>query len=104
MFGFDAVKKKIFGDDTERALKRMQPIVDHVNGLETAFSALTDDQLKAYTPDLKQRLENGEPIDELLPDAFALVRETSKRVLEMRHFDVQLIGGLVLHRGMCAEM
>lgn len=85
-------------------MKRIQPYVDEVNKREAGLKALTDDQLKAKTPEFKQRIANGETLDSLLPDAFAVCREASRRVLGMRHYDVQLIGGFVLHRGRIAEM
>ncbi|MCX8043910.1 MAG: preprotein translocase subunit SecA [Desulfobacterota bacterium] len=96
--------QKIFGTENERELKRLRPIVEHINELEPTFRAATDDQLKATTQQFRTRLENGEPLDDLLPEAFACVREVSRRVLNMRHFDVQLIGGIVLHQGKIAEM
>ncbi|MCD4715831.1 MAG: preprotein translocase subunit SecA [Desulfobacterales bacterium] len=96
--------KGIFGSSNERELKHMAPIVDQINRLEPDFQALSDEQLKAKTAEFKERIEKGESLDELLPEAFAVVRETSVRVLGMRHFDVQLIGGIVLNRGKIAEM
>jgi preprotein translocase subunit SecA len=98
------ILKKIIGTKNERELKRIQSLVDRINALETEISGLTDEQLRAKTSELKKRLEAGETLDDILPDAFAVVRETSKRVLGMRHFDVQLIGGIVLHEGRIAEM
>jgi preprotein translocase subunit SecA len=100
----DTVLKKIFGSKYERDLKAAQPLVEHINSLEPSISKLSDEQLKAKTPEFKQRLERGESLEDLLPEAFAVVREVSKRVLNMRHFDVQLIGGVVLHQGKIAEM
>ncbi|CAM2935463.1 preprotein translocase subunit SecA [Paenibacillus sediminis] len=96
--------KKIFGDTNEREVKRLMKTVDIINSLEPEFAALTDEQLKGKTAEFKARLEKGETLDELLPEAFATVREASKRVLGMRHFDVQLIGGIALHEGKIAEM
>ena len=96
--------KKIFGSKNERELRSMIPIVDRINQLELEMKKLSDAQLRAKTAEFKQRLENGESLDELLPEAFAVVRETSVRVLGLRPFDVQLIGGIVLHRGKIAEM
>ncbi|REK69592.1 preprotein translocase subunit SecA [Paenibacillus paeoniae] len=96
--------KKIFGDANEREVKRIQRTVDEINSMESKFTALTDDQLRAKTDEFKARLEKGEEIDNLLPEAFATVREASKRTLGMRHFDVQLLGGRVLHEGKIAEM
>lgn len=85
-------------------MKKIQPTVDQINALEPAMQALTDDQLKAKTPEFKERLNKGETVDDILPEAFAVCREASKRVLGMRHYDVQLIGGIVLNRGAIAEM
>lgn len=96
--------KGIFGSKNERELKAMEPLVDRINQLEPDFQALSDEQLQAKTHEFKERLSKGEALDDLLPEAFAAVRETSVRVLGMRHFDVQLIGGIVLHRGKIAEM
>jgi len=96
--------KKVFGTAHEREIKKLQPIVDQINGFEETMSSKTDDQLKELTPAFKDRVKNGEILDDILPEAFACVRETGKRVLEMRHFDVQLIGGIALHKGMISEM
>ncbi|MCR2806708.1 preprotein translocase subunit SecA [Paenibacillus soyae] len=96
--------KKIFGDQNEREVKRLQRIVDEINGMESKFTPLTDEQLRAKTDEFKARLEKGEEVDALLPEAFATCREASKRVLGMRHFDVQLMGGITLHEGKIAEM
>ncbi|GAB4304280.1 MAG: preprotein translocase subunit SecA [Myxococcota bacterium] len=98
------VLKKIFGTANERYLKRKQPIVAHINSLEGGMKALSDAQLKAKTAEFKQKLANGATLDDILPEVFAVVRETSRRTLNMRHFDVQLIGGMVLHEGIIAEM
>jgi len=95
---------KILGDPNEKELKRIRPLVARINDLEDEMRAHTDDDLRSMTADFKQELENGAELDDILPDAFALVRETSRRVLGMRHFDVQLIGGIVLHEGKIAEM
>ena len=95
---------KVFGSQNERELKRLQPIVDQINALEPAIQALNDEELKAQTAVFKQRIEQGESLDDILPEAFATVREASMRTLKMRHFDAQLIGGLVLHQGKIAEM
>ncbi len=95
---------KIFGTQHEREMKRLQPIIDQINSLEPEIKKLTDDQLKAKTPEFKERLAKGETLDNLLPEAFAVCREASVRVLGMRHYDVQLIGGMVLHQGKIAEM
>jgi len=96
--------KKVFGTAHEREIKKLQPIVDRINGFEETMSIKTDDQLKELTPVFRDRVKNGEALDDILPEAFACVRETGKRVLEMRHFDVQLIGGIALHKGMISEM
>ena len=87
----------IFGSKNERELKRYQPTVEHINSLEPEISKLRDSELQAKTPEYKSRLERGESLEDLLPEAFAVVREVGKRTLDMRHFDVQLIGGIALH-------
>ena len=94
----------LFKTYSEKEVKRIRPIVDKINGLEEEISKLTDTELKGKTEEFKNRYANGESLDDLLPEAFAIVREASKRVLGMRHFDVQLIGGVVLHQGRIAEM
>lgn len=96
--------KKIFGSRNERVLKRLGQKVKQINALEPSIQALNDAELKAKTDEFRQRLANGETIDQLLPEAFAVVREVSVRTLGMRHFDVQMIGGMVLHGGNIAEM
>ena len=96
--------KKIFGSRNERLVKQMQKDVLKINSLEPAMAALSDAELKANTEQYKQRIADGEALDKLLPEAFATVREAAKRVLGMRHFDVQLMGGIVLHEGKIAEM
>ena len=96
--------EKIFGSYSDRELKRIRPIVEKINSLEPEFVALSDAELKEKTNEFKARLNNGETLDDILPEAFATVREASKRTLGMRHFDVQLIGGIVLHQGRIAEM
>ncbi len=95
---------KIFGSSNARKLKKLQKIVDRINTLEPALESLSDDELKLKTSDFKQRFDAGESTDALLPEAFAVVREASKRTLKMRHFDVQMIGGIVLHEGSISEM
>ncbi|HET8714212.1 MAG TPA: preprotein translocase subunit SecA [Holophagaceae bacterium] len=100
----DELLKKVFGSKNERELKRLWAKVQIINGLEEDVAALSDEDLKAMTPALKERVANGESLDQILPEAFAVCREASKRVLKMRHFDVQLIGGMVLHEGKVAEM
>jgi preprotein translocase subunit SecA len=96
--------KNIFGSKNERELKRITPLVEEVNRLEPRFQSLSDEELCAKTNEFKERLAQGETLDSLIPEAFAAVREASVRVLGMRHFDVQLIGGIVLHEGKIAEM
>ena len=96
--------KKIVGTRNDRELKRIQPYVEQVNALEEDTQKLSDEQLKAKTPEFKERLKNGETLEELLPESFAVCREASCRTLQMRHFDVQLIGGVCLHEGKIAEM
>lgn len=98
------VLKKIFGTESERFLKKIQPIVDKVNALEAGIAGLRDEELRAKTDEFKRRLSSGESFDDMLPEAFAVVREAGKRTVNMRHFDVQIAGGIVLHRGMIAEM
>ena len=95
---------KVFGSKNERELKKINPIVEKINALEPQMQSMSDEALKAQTPLFKKRLNNGESLDDILPEAFATVRETSIRTLQMRHFDVQLIGGVVLHQGKIAEM
>ncbi len=91
-------------DDNAREIKKLQRLVDEINGLEKEVSSLSDEDLKGKTAHFRQRLDRGETLDDLLPEAFAVVREVSRRVLGMRHFDVQLMGGIVLHQGKIAEM
>lgn len=95
---------KIFGSRNERLIKRMFKVVDQINALEPSMEALSDAELKNKTTEFRQRLDAGTPLNDLLPEAFATVREAGKRTLKMRHFDVQLIGGMVLHQGKIAEM
>lgn len=95
---------KIFGTDNERQLKKLWPIVAHINSLEPHISSLTDEQLKAKTNEFREQLARGKKLDDILPEAFAVVREASKRAIGQRHYDVQLIGGMVLHYGKIAEM
>src|SRR5690242_1680484 len=95
---------KVVGTQNERELKRLRPIVGQVNALEPSIQALSDEQLRAKTAEFRQRIVQGATPDELMPEAFAVVREAGRRTLNMRHFDVQLIGGTVLHRGKIAEM
>ncbi|WP_068829590.1 preprotein translocase subunit SecA [Pseudomonas sp. BMS12] len=101
---FAPLLKKLFGSKNEREVKRMLKTVTAINALEEQILGLSDDQLKAKTEEFKARLEKGETLDQLLPEAFAVAREAGKRVMGMRHFDVQLIGGMTLHEGKIAEM
>ena len=94
----------LFGSYSQRELKRLDPILQSVLDLEDTYRAMSDEELKNQTPLLKERLQNGETLDDILPDAFAVCREASARVLGMRHFPVQIIGGIVLHQGRIAEM
>ncbi|MCD4755456.1 MAG: preprotein translocase subunit SecA [Deltaproteobacteria bacterium] len=95
---------KVFGTKHNREVKKLQPLVDRINSLESEIKALSDAELKAKTPGFKERLERGESLDELLPEAFAVTREAARRALGLRPFDVQLMGGIVLHQGKIAEM
>lgn len=101
---FAPLLKKLFGSKNEREVKRMLKTVNIVNAFEEKMVALSDEQLRAKTAEFKERLAKGETLDQLLPEAFAVAREAGKRVMGMRHFDVQLIGGMTLHEGMIAEM
>ena len=95
---------KMFGDESSKFIKNTGPIVDEINALEANISKLADDDFPKKTQEFKDRLKKGETLDDILPEAFALVREAAKRNLEERHFDVQLIGGIALHQGKIAEM
>ncbi len=99
-----SLARKIFGSANDRYIKRQYKTVEKINSLEPEISLLTDEQLKAKTQEFKNRLSQGETLDDLLPEAFAVVREAAKRTLGQRHYDVQLIGGIVLHHGQIAEM
>ena len=99
-----SIIKKIVGSKNERELKRIQPLVQRVNDLESKIQPLNDDQLRARTGECKERIDRGESLEEILPEAFAVVRETARRTLGERHYDVQLIGGIVLHEGKISEM
>ena len=96
--------KKLFGTSSAKELKAIKPIVDKIEALEEEYSKLTDEQLKAKTPEFKERLQNGETLDDILPEAFAACREAAWRVLGMKPYRVQLIGGIILHQGRIAEM
>src|SRR5579864_5242539 len=100
----DTLLAKVVGTQNDRELKRLRPIVTQVNALEPAIQALSDEKLRGKTIEFRQRIANGETLDDLLPEAFAVAREAGRRVLNMRHFDDQLIGGAVLHQGKIAEM
>ncbi len=95
---------KIFGDPNEKYLKRLEPVIKEINDLEPQFKDFSNEELKEKTASFKERIQEGETLDQILPEAFALVREAAKRTLGQRHFDVQLIGGIVLHQGKIAEM
>ena len=96
--------KKLFGTSSEKELRAIKPIVDKIEALDGEYSKLTDEQLKAKTPEFKQRIANGESLDDILPEAFAACREAAWRVLGMKPYRVQLIGGIILHQGRIAEM
>ena len=100
----ESLIKKIFGDPNEKELKNIQPIVDKINALEPEMERMSSANLQAKTAEFKLRLQKGETLDDILPEAFAVVREASKRATGLRHFDVQLVGGVVLHRGKISEM
>ena len=95
---------KLVGDSNEKALKDIQPLVDEISSLEPEFEKLSDEELKGVTADYRSRYNGGESLDDILPEAFAAVREASRRAVGMRPFDVQMIGGIVLHQGKIAEM
>ncbi|MDH3258093.1 MAG: DEAD/DEAH box helicase, partial [Deltaproteobacteria bacterium] len=101
---FNWVLKKFVGTRNERELKKIVPLVDRINSHETDMKKLSDGQLAGKSPEFKERIDRGESLDSLLPEAFAVIREVSRRTLNMRHFDVQLVGGVVLHEGIIAEM
>jgi preprotein translocase subunit SecA len=100
----DTIIKRFVGSKNDRQVKTIEPIIQQINSLEPQTSSLTDEQLQAKTPEFKERLAKGATLEDILPEAFAVVREASKRILNMRHFDVQLIGGYALHQGRIAEM
>ena len=95
---------KIFGTHSDRELKRITPLVDKVESYRDEMKALSDEELRGKTKEYKERLEKGETLDDILPEAFATVREAARRVLGMEHYHVQLIGGIILHQGRIAEM
>ena len=99
-----SILSKIFGDPNEKFIKNLQPIIERINSFELEFEKFSGEQLKEKTKEFKERLAKGEILEDILPEAFALVREAGKRTLNQRHFDVQMIGGIVLHQGKIAEM
>ena len=101
---FASLAKSVFGSANDRYVRGLQKYVDAVNALEPAIQALSDDELRAQTERFRERLAGGDGLDSLLPEAFATVREAAIRTLGQRHYDVQLIGGIALHRGEIAEM
>src|SRR5487761_334863 len=101
---FKGIVGKVIGDPNAKEVKRLQPIVNAINALEPEMEALSDAELRAKTDEFRQRLADGETLDDILPEAYAVVREASRRTTGMRHFDVQLVGGIVLHQGKIAEM
>ena len=101
LFGF---LKRFLGDNNDKEIKRLQKTVDKINALESGFQNYTDDKLSGMTEKFRDRLQGGETLTDILPEAFAVCREASRRVLGMRHFDVQLMGGMCLHEGKIAEM
>ena len=96
--------QKLFGTHSEHELKRIYPIADKIEGYRESYSKLSDEELKGKTKEFKDRLAKGETLDDILPEAFATVREAGRRVLGMEHYRVQLIGGIILHQGRIAEM
>ena len=104
MLGFGTLARKIFGTSNDRYIKSLKPRIDAINALESDISALSDEQLRAKTDEFRARLADGARLDSLLEEAFAVVREAAKRTIGLRHYDVQLIGGIVLHEGKIAEM
>src|SRR5437016_1650137 len=96
--------RRVFGSQNERTLKAISPLVEQINAHEPATAALSDDALKAKTAEFRKRYADGATLDDLLPEAFAVVREASKRTIGLRHFDTQMLGGIVLHQGKIAEM
>ncbi|MEJ2748277.1 MAG: preprotein translocase subunit SecA, partial [Anaerolineae bacterium] len=101
---FKKLVSKIVGDPNKKIIQEMQPVVDEVAALEPTYQAMSDEELRGVTAVLKQRLEDGETLEDILPEAYALVREASRRTTGMRHYDVQIMGGMLLHRGEIIEM
>ncbi|MEK7275620.1 MAG: preprotein translocase subunit SecA, partial [Candidatus Desantisbacteria bacterium] len=100
----DSLLKKLFGTKHDRDVHRLQPIAEEVNSFEPQISVLSDEELRMKTNEFKKRLANGETLEDILTEAFAVVREAGKRSVNMRHFDVQIMGGIALHEGNIAEM
>ncbi|HCP48371.1 MAG TPA: preprotein translocase subunit SecA, partial [Deltaproteobacteria bacterium] len=98
------ILRKVFGTKHGRTIKKMGPLIAHINGLQSSYEGASDEELRGMTGVFREKLDNGAPLDDLLPDAFAVVREAAWRTLKMRHFDVQLVGGIILNRGEIAEM
>ena len=98
------IVKKVFGTENDRKLKKLRPLVSSINALEDKIKPLSDEALRQKTDEFRSRLDKGETLDDLLPEAFAVVREAAWRTLGQRHYDVQLVGGITLHRGEIAEM
>src|SRR5687767_345180 len=104
---FDTISrlaKRFIGDANDRELKKLQPVIARINDLEPTLAKLSDDELRGKTAEFRQRHANGQSLDDLHPEAFAVVREAAKRTMGMRHYDVQMIGGSVLHQGRISEM
>src|SRR5262245_26191954 len=101
---FTWAMRKIFGTSHERAVRRLKPRVEAINKLENEMKKLKDDELRGKTAEFKEKLEKGATLEDILVPAFAVCREASRRVLKMRHYDVQLVGGMILHQGCIAEM
>ena len=101
---FNFILNKIVGNQNERTLKILWPRVQEVSALEPAISRLSDSELRAKSDEFKKKLKDGASLDEILPEAFAVVREAGKRTVKMRHFDVQILGGIILHQGKIAEI
>src|SRR5579883_2874588 len=99
-----AVARRLFGTANDRVVKSLRSTVERINALEATYAPLSDDELRGQTALLRGRLDQGETLDDILPEAFAVVREAAKRTLGQRHYDVQLMGGMVLHQGKIAEM
>ena len=101
---FKSIAQKFFGTENQRLLKSFDPVIKEINGLEEEFQKLSDEEILNKTKQFKDNIKSGKTLDQVLPQAFANVREAAKRSLGQRHFDVQLIGGIILHKGMISEM